>query len=201
LERAGAEGIRSHMKDTLARLAERPKLDVQLARGRSTNAEPETNVTLAFLRMPGEPVRAMGGTVAISGAEVSAPQIDVRNVGSQPVRYLELGLILKDDAGNEIYAGAVPGEVNLAPGQHARIQQQATLKVTQRAGRAGQIAGLTGFVNHVEFADGRLWIPERAALEDQGLRRSLQPSAEEQRLADLYRRKGLNAVLDEIARF
>lgn len=201
LERAGAEGIRSHMKDTLARLGERPKMDVQLARGRSTNAEPEKNLQFAFLRMPDEPVRATGGSATVSGSEVSAPQIDVRNVSNQPVRYLELGWILKDEAGNETYAGAVPGEVNLPVGQRTTIRQQATLKLSQRTGKPGSVASMTGFVNHVEFADGRTWIPERAALEDQGLRRTLQPSAEEQRLADLYRRKGLNAVLDEISRF
>ncbi len=200
-DRAGAEGVRLHMKDTVARLAERPKLDVQLARGRATAAEPERRLQFAFLRTPNAPVRPVRGWANVTGSEVRAPIIELESVDREPVRYVEIGWILTDEAGNDIYAGSVPGDVNLGPNQRARIQQQeATLKITQRSGPPAPIASMTGFVSHVEFSSGRLWIPDRDSLDAQKPR-LLQPSAEEQRLANLYSRKGISAVVDEINRF
>lgn len=199
-ERAGAEGLRSHMKGTLARLGDRPKMDVQLARGRATAAEPERRMEFAFLQVPDAPVRAVRGSAAVSTSEVRAPQIDLVSQSREPIRYVEIGWILTDESGNDIYAGAVPGDLNLQPHQRGRIQQDATLKLSQRSGAAASISGMTGFVNQVEFASGKLWIPPRGAFEDQK-QRAFQPSAEEQRLAELYRRKGLQAVVEEVSRW
>jgi hypothetical protein len=42
--------------------------------------------------------------------------------------------------------------------------------------------------------DGRMWVPEGAA-------RTPTPSPEEQRLAEMYKRKGLNAVMDQLRKF
>ena len=63
------------------------------------------------------------------------------------------------------------------------------------------IGGMKGFVRQVEFTDGRTWIPSRASLEGARLLGTLEPSPEEQRLTELYRRKGLHAVLDELKKF
>jgi len=80
-------------------------------------------------------------------------------------------------------------DVNLAPGQRIRIRPDASLKLSQRNGQAVPISDMTGFVNHVEFADGSMWIPERSSIEGTRLKQLLNPSAEEQRLSDMYRRK------------
>jgi hypothetical protein len=53
----------------------------------------------------------------------------------------------------------------------------------------------------VEFADGSVWIPSRAALSEPKLARLMAPSPEEQRLTELYRRKGLAAVVAELKKF
>jgi hypothetical protein len=60
---------------------------------------------------------------------------------------------------------------------------------------------MTAFVTQVEFADGTLWIPSRAALDTPRFRAVLAPSPEEQRLADLYRKKGLAALVTELKKF
>ena len=64
------------------------------------------------------------------------------------------------------------------------------------------IGALMAFVNDVEFADGKLWIPTRAdidkATDDPLLRRELSTSPEQQRLAEIYRRKGMQGVEDEL---
>jgi hypothetical protein len=53
----------------------------------------------------------------------------------------------------------------------------------------------------VEFADGSLWIPPRNLLADPRLARVVTPSAEEQRLAEIYRTKGLAALIAELKKF
>jgi hypothetical protein len=60
---------------------------------------------------------------------------------------------------------------------------------------------MTGFVSQVEFADRKVWVPNRAALQDSQLLRIVAASPEEQRLADLYRTKGLNALIEELRKF
>ena len=63
------------------------------------------------------------------------------------------------------------------------------------------IEAMTGFVSQVEYEDGKIWVPNRASLENAQLLRVVAPSAEEQRLSDLHRKKGLNALLEEMKKF
>ena len=64
------------------------------------------------------------------------------------------------------------------------------------------IGALMAFVNDVEFADGKLWIPSRSdidqATSDPLLRRALGTSPEQERLADIYRRKGIAGLQEEL---
>ena len=89
--------------------------------------------------------------------------------------------------------------MSLAPGQRSQILKDTTLKLPQRPGLA--IAGMTGFVSNVEFADGGVWIPSRADLADPHLQRVIASSAEEQRLVQIYRKRGLKALIDELKKF
>lgn len=199
-ETEGGEALRRRLRDVQARLSERPRMDVQLVRGRSTVQEPERAVRFAFLSLPGEPVRPMEGSASVSESEARSPRLEVENTGARPVKYLEIGWILRGHEGEEFFAGVLPATVDLQPGQRARIRQEASLKVSQRNGQPAPITGMTGFVNQVEFSDGSMWIPERHSLDNPRLRGVLNPSPEEQRLSDLYRRKGLQTVIDELRR-
>jgi hypothetical protein len=60
---------------------------------------------------------------------------------------------------------------------------------------------MTGFVSSVEFADGTLWIPTRGDLGSPQLQRVVAPSDEEQRLAQIYRKKGMKALVAELNKF
>jgi hypothetical protein len=53
----------------------------------------------------------------------------------------------------------------------------------------------------VEFADGHVWVPSRQDLNASPLLRILAPSPEEQRLADIYSKKGLTALTTELSRY
>ena len=51
------------------------------------------------------------------------------------------------------------------------------------------------------YADGKLWVPSRQDLESASLLAVLPPSAEEQRLNNIYLNQGLNALIEELRKF
>ncbi|HWR53193.1 MAG TPA: hypothetical protein VN428_18955 [Bryobacteraceae bacterium] len=205
LEAKGQEALRQELLSCLARLADHPSLDVHLVRrGRATAmAAPEREVRFAFLRMPDSPVEPVSGLARVAGSEARSPRIEVVNRSERPVRYFEIGWIIRDGTGREFLAGSVPASEHglaLAPGARGEVVQDAALRFSSKA-RPIMIEAMTGFVSQVEFGDGSIWIPGRAALSQPHLNSVLAPSPEEQRLTDLYRRKGLTALIDELKRF
>lgn len=202
LASGGPEALRREMLDSLARQQERPRIDVRLSRGgRSVTsaAEPERMARFAFLKMPDAPVEAIDGWAEVAGNEARTPTIQVQNRSSRPVRYVEIGWIVKDQEGREFLAGSVPaaeGDLLLPPGKAGRVLQDTALRFSRSAGEPVQIASMTGFVSNVEFANGRVWVPSRAELPAMA-----PPSPEEQRLADMYRTKGLAAVIEELRKY
>jgi hypothetical protein len=202
LAAGGPERLRQEMLESLTHEADRPSLDVQVVRGsRSTNFEPEKEVQFAFLRLPDSPVDPVDGMARIAGNEARAPRLEVKNRSAHAIRYLEVGWIVHDQSGRDFLAGSVPAELNLAPGQQSRILENSTLKFPQLGGQPLVIESMTGFVSSVEFADGTLWIPTRDDLGSPQLQRVVAPSDEEQRLARIYRKKGLNALVAELNKF
>ena len=198
----GIERLRQEIVESMARQADRPSLDVQVVRGgRATNLEPEKQVQFAFLKLPDSPVEPVEGVARVAGSEVRAPRLEVKNRSDRAIRYLEMGWILRDRGGNEFMAGAVPAELNLAPGQKSPILESTTLKFPQRGAQPLAIEGMTGFVSSVEFTDGTVWIPSRADLGSAELQRVIAPSDEEQRLVQIYRKKGIRALVAELNKF
>jgi len=74
--------------------------------------------------------------------------------------------------------------------------QDTALRFSRSAGEPVAIASMTGFVSNVEFANGRVWIPGLTSLPSVA-----PPSPEEQRLSDLYRTKGLTALIEELHKY
>jgi hypothetical protein len=201
LESQGAEGLQREILASLSRQSERPRVNVQMARGRATNVDPGQEVQLSFVKFPDSPVEAVSGVVHVAGNEARAPRVSIRNRSNRAVRHLELGWIFSDRGGQEFLSGSVPSGVDLGPGQQVEVAQDTSLKLSHGRGRPVAIDGITGFVSSVEFADGKMWIPSRASLSDPRLDRVLAPSPEEQRLTGLYRRKGLPALIEELKKF
>jgi hypothetical protein len=195
LDARGPDGLRQEIQDSVGRMALR--LDVQVVRrGRATAlASGERECKFAFLRIPDSPVEPVGGMADVAASEARAPRIDVVNRSSRAVRYFEIGWIIKDRDGREFLAGSVPAAssgLQLAPGAKSQVFEDVALKFSREAGQPVAIDGMTGFVSQVEFADGSIWIPSRTALA---------PSPEEQRLADLYRRRGLAVLVNELKKY
>lgn len=205
----GMEGLKRAMLESLNRQAERPRLDVQVSRGRAVTsaAADEHNLKFAFLRFPGEPVEPVDGWAEIAGNEARNPRIDVKNLSAKQVRSVEIDWIVTDRQGKQYMAGSVPAsgpEFNLKAGSTSRVLQDTALRLshlTVDGGAPLAISGMTGFVGQVEFSDGKVWIPNRESLAEKQLLGVLEPSPEEQRLMDLYRKKGPKALADELNKF
>jgi len=202
LAEGGAERLRQEMVESMARQADRPSVDVQVVRGgRATNLDTEKQVQFAFLHLPDSPIEPLEGVARIAGNEVRAPRLEVKNRSDRAIRYLEMGWILRDQKGGEFLAGSVPAELNLLPGKMSPILESTTLKFPQRGSQPLAIEGMTGFVSSVEFSDGSVWIPTRADLASGRLQRVIAPSDEEQRLVQIYRKKGIKALVAELNKF
>jgi hypothetical protein len=91
--------------------------------------------------------------------------------------------------------------MSIAPGGKAAALQNSSLRFSQAFGAPVNVKGMLGFVTQVEYADGTVWIPSRTSLAEANLLSVMAPSPEEQRLSEMYRRKGLNAVVEELNKF
>jgi hypothetical protein len=204
LAQSGKEGLRRAMIDSLTLQAESQPLTVKVRRGGaavSAAASTGQEARFAFVRIPGSPVEPVQGSAVVSGNEARAPFVVVRNTTARPVKYVEVGWVVRDQAGREYPAGSLPStNLNLPAGNTARLAQDSTLNFTV-GGQPVNIREMTGFVTQVEFADGKVWVPARQSLDDPLLRKVMGPSAEEQRLSDLYRRKGIEALVEELKKY
>lgn len=207
LSAKGEKALGDEMLQSMARQADRPQLHVAISRnGRAVGSVVSANehvAQFAFLRMPGAPVQPVEGSALIAGNEARAPQIEVVNQSGRPVRYVEIGWMVKDKDGHEYMAGSVPGSASamlLPPGQHSRLLPDTTLTFS-RGGHPVEIESMSGFVSQVEFADGKVWVPSREEMKSSPLLRVIPPSSEEQRLLDIYSTKGLAGLVAELSRF
>jgi hypothetical protein len=204
----GKEGLQRDVLASMARQAERPRLNVAISRGRAVSAAVASGEKLAqfaFLKFPDSPVEPLEGSAQISGNEARSPNIEIRNKSGRPVRYVEIGWIVKDATGKEFMAASVPAsgpaELYLPAGHTARVLQNSSLRFTNKTGGPVAISGMTGFVSQVEYMDGKIWVPDRKSLQNLQLLRVLALSTEEQRLTELYKTKGLQALIEELNKF
>ncbi len=207
LAQHGKQALRQAALDSLSRQTSRPRLDVRVTRGRAVSgaaSASEHETRFAFLKFPGAPVEPVEGVAMVAGNEARAPRINVVNRSERPVRYFEIGWIVRDRKGNQFWAASVPGSSTdraLAPGAAGTALQGTSLQFAKGPGEPMWIDGMTGYVSQVEYTDGHVWVPDRASLEQARLLSILAPSPEEQRLTDLYRNKGLDALVEELQRF
>jgi hypothetical protein len=164
----------------------------------------ESSISVGTMAFPSAPVQAIGGEAEISGNELHAPKIELRNLSRKPVRSVDMGWIVRDERGRDFVAGSVPAAMPLAPVQTAVASESGTLRFSNGEGQPLAIGALMAFVSNVEFADGNLWIPSRADIEeatsDPILRKALSSSPEHQRLTEVFRRKGIRGLAEELKR-
>lgn len=178
------------------------QLGLELLHAPRAGNEREQPLNVGTVSFPSSPVEAIGGAAQVAGGEVRFPEVEVRNTSRKAVRSLDMGWIVRDDKGRDYVAGSVPAALELQPVQTGRMKEQGTLRFSHLTGQPMSIGALLAFVSDVEFADGKLWIPTRVDIEqatgDPILRRALASSPEEQRLSEIYRRKGMSGLAEEL---
>ena len=213
LEGGGPNRLEAEIRASLDRQARRPRLDARIDLSLAGRITPTTRGSegqtfeMAPLRLPDAPLEMVAGRALVDGSRARSPQITVKNLSGKPVRYFEMGWLVRDSQGTSYTAGSVP-----SPGRGFRLQPgEATSTRTDRAfvfkpksARGGSdfaISGMSGYVSQVQFEDGSFWIPSRSSLAESELIRSTPVSAEEQRLCTVYSRRGVEAVVRELAKF
>jgi hypothetical protein len=206
LAQAGPKGLQQAMIESISRQSVRPQLDVRVLRApavASAALGPVRTEQFAFLEFPDSPLQPVDGWAQIAGNEARAPRIQVRNRSAQSIKYVELGWLVRDPNGQQYLAASLPASdpaLYLPAGKTARVEQETALRFS-RGGQPVNIQGAVGFVSRVQFADGKLWVPSRADLDLGSLAKVLPPSAEEQRLDDLYLKRGLEALVQELKKY
>jgi hypothetical protein len=203
----GRAALQREMVESIARQSEVSQLAVSVKRtGRAVTSAAtgsEHDAEFAFLQFPDSPVEPINGSARISGNEARAPHIEVRNKSNRPVKYVEMGWIVSDPSGRQYMAGSLPSadsDLVLPPGRSARLLQETTLNFSAK-GQPVNVSKMVGFVNQVEFTDGKIWVPNRQNLDNTLLLKVLPPSAEEQRLTDIYRKRGIDGLAAELGKF
>jgi hypothetical protein len=209
-----AQGGSPALKDAVLKILQRqdalPRLEGRIVRGHTvTNqalaaAAHERPERFALVQFPDSPIELVDGSALIAGSEARAPSIQVRNRTGRPVKYVELGWLLTDPAGHAYMAGSLPSTdpaFSLPAHGAGQVRQENTLEFSAH-GQPLSIRKVTGFVNQVEFADGKVWVPSRRNMDDNPLLlQVMEPSVEEERLANLYVTKGLPALVEELKKY
>lgn len=203
----GKPGLKREMLESMTRQSEVSQLAVTVKRaGRAVTSAAlpgERTAEFAFLQFPDSPVAPLEGWAQLAGNEARAPHISVRNNSTRSVKHVEMGWLVSDQSGRQYMAASVPSgdaTLNLPPGKTARLDREASLSFSSK-GQPVNVQKMMGFVNQVEFADGKIWVPNRQNLDNAVLQKVLPPSAEEQRLTEIYRNRGLDALVQELAKF
>jgi len=172
------------------------QMDARVAQsGRATISRNERQIELAFVKGAdsGGPIIADAGLVRVADNEARSPRLQLRSQVDRPVRAVEIGWMVRDANGREFVSGAVPVDVTLAPHSRTTLVQDVTYRFTQPGGNPIAINEMKAYLASVEFADGLMWVPDRSS-------RGPTPSPEEQRLTELYRKKGMEALVAELNR-
>jgi hypothetical protein len=206
LAQAGRNGLQTEMLQSMDRQAQTAQLAVTVRRsGRAVTgaATAEHAQEFAFLKFPDSPIEPVKGSVMISGNEARAPRIEVLNKSNKAVKYVEMGWIVSDASGHQYMAGSLPSadkDLLLAPSKKGSLLQETTLTFSAK-GQPVNVQRMMGFVSQVEFADGKVWVPNRESLDNAVLLKVLPPSPEEQRLTDIYVKRGIDGLVAELSKF
>ncbi|MGC8760694.1 MAG: hypothetical protein ACP5VC_12105 [Bryobacteraceae bacterium] len=189
----GEEALRARLLEVLARNSAGAMMPVQVVRSPApaTNLDPGRTVELAALGVPESPVELLSGQAVLAGQEARSPRIEIANRGRLPVRFVELGWLVSE--GDRLLpAGSLPAEIHLPPGERSTLRQDGRVRF------ARPVQSLLVYPALVEFENGEVWVPPASAWREPQLRSALPVSGEMLRLAELYRRKGLDAVVQQL---
>ncbi len=211
LATGGPEQLEKAMRASVQRQRQRPRLQAvleqqlrQLLTPTLPAAERAQRLQVSQHDLRGAPLEIVSGSAFVAGRRVSSPEIRVKNRSEKPVRYYELGWLVRDGNGTNYTAGLIPGpkgQSRLAPGAEASTRSERQFVFGRAGTDAFVISGMSGYVRNVEFEDGSVWIPPRSELAASPLESAAAVSVEEERLSRLYGSRGVSALITELATF
>lgn len=159
-------------------------------------------VPVSVVPFPDAPAIVMNGAATVYNNEVVVPQLDLRNRTKKRLETIEIGWIFRDNSGHGYIAGSLPANVQMGPVERTTIPRPAVLRFSHPSGHAMVVDGLSAFVSNVQFSDGVVWVPSRTDIAnanlEPALKRAMASSPEQQRLVQIYRRKGIDALAAEL---
>jgi hypothetical protein len=159
-------------------------------------------IKLTSLPVPNAPAEAVGGEADLLNDGLSAPAVVLRNVSAKTILSASIAFLVRDEQANEFVAADLPEQTGILPGKQTKIQESGFVRLSRTKGPPLEIRAVAVLVTSVEFADGTVWVPDRAEIDaataNPELRRLLSDSPERQRLAGIFRRDGINAVTAEL---
>jgi hypothetical protein len=181
-----------------------PQLGFELLRNQQVPANNSRPVPVASVSFRGSPVLVLNGAAKIYRNEVRAGEMGLRNRTMKTVQTIDVGWILRDDRGQGFMAGSLPAKIQIGPVQNAVYQQTGVFRVSRLSGSPILVDGVAVFVNDVQFDNGDVWVPSRSDIAeadlDPALKSAIAKSPEQQKLAEIYRKRGFNALCDELRR-
>ncbi|MDA1314859.1 MAG: hypothetical protein O2968_16115 [Acidobacteria bacterium] len=207
----GPEQLEKAMRASVQRQRQRPRLQATLEQQLRKlltptlpSAETARRLQLSQHDLRGSPIEIVSGSAFVAGTRVSSPEMRVKNRSQKPVRYYELGWLVRDGEGTNYAAGLMPapkGQSRLAPGAEASARSERQFVFGRAGADSFVISGMSGYVRNVEFEDGTVWIPPRSELDVSPFENAAAVSVEEERLSRLFGSRGVSALITELATF
>lgn len=211
LKAGGKEALGREMLGVISRRNAFPRVDMRWARGGGSTLMPAKDpVQFALLEVPDSPLLPRDASVRIAANEAIEPTVRVENRSKRQIVYAEIGWIVKSLDGREFYAGTLPAssqQIRLEPSRSMTVKQTGILRFSERQSNGSReeevpvkLGEMIGYVSQVQFADGSIWIPNRYSASSLAKVRNLRVSPEQQRLASLYLREGIDALIADLDR-
>ena len=158
------------------------------------------------VRFPDAPLEIVWARASVYESGLVDPALEVRNRAGIGIVDFQVAWLLHGASGRESRAATISGSgrasasrvLVLAPGESFQWNDSAVLETGSDA--SGPLLSGRVYLRAVQLSDGRIWVPERAALEDAGLGSVLPPSSEMIRLLRFYQARGPQALSAELRR-
>ena len=205
--RGGKTALTAAMQASLRRPAARPRLEVRLAgQGPATvaAAPPIREMEIAFVNQPDAPLVLESGSARVSGLVSDAPRFLLRSRAGRAVRHFDIGWLVRGSDGSLYSVGSAPvaRQTGVVGQQAQETTGEGRYLIRPSADESGPgIGAMLAYLRSAQLEDGTVWVPSREALEVSRLAEAVPVSAEEQRLSQMYRERGAEAIAEELRKF
>lgn len=150
-----------------------------------------------IVTLPGAPLQIVGAQASFAEGRLIDPTVEVKNTGTAALKDFQVVWVFRDASGNEYRGRITQGRRNVAAGERVQIAENLAFE-TSRTGPEAEIVSARVFLRSAEFADARVWVPERKALEAHSVGQFLPMAPGTHDLLASYRQHGMSALLAQL---